>query len=57
MGIVGKEAFEVFKHMDTKDSLWYTERFLGVIGASSWTQIVPGYQAQWVWKMYRGQEE
>ncbi|MEY8392427.1 DUF5722 domain-containing protein [Lachnospiraceae bacterium 45-W7] len=53
MGIVGKEAFLVFKYMDTASSAQYTAPYLGIIGASSWEQIVPGYREQRIRKMYR----
>lgn len=53
MGIVGKEAFSVFKYMDTAYSAQYTNPYLRVIGANSWEQIVPGYREQRIRKMYR----
>lgn len=55
MGILGKEAFDVFKYMDSKQTFTYTNRYLGVIGAPSWSQIVPGYKENRLWKMYRKQ--
>lgn len=53
MGIAGKEAFQVFRYMDTGKSGKYTRRYLGVIGADSWKQIVPGYSKKRLRKMYR----
>lgn len=53
MGILGKESFDVFKYMDSKQTFAYTNRYLGEIGASSWSQIVPGYRENRLWKMYR----
>lgn len=53
LGILGKEAFDVFKYMDTSKAGRYTDRYLGVIGASSWAQIVPGYRARRIRTMYR----
>ncbi len=53
MGILGKEAFNVFKYMDSKQTFAYTNRYLGEIGASSWSQIVPGYRENRLWKMYQ----
>jgi hypothetical protein len=32
MGIVGKESFQVFKYMDSPQSLQYTSRYLSTIG-------------------------
>ncbi len=52
-GIYKKEAFDVFKYMDTSRSSQYTDRYLGVIGANSWSQIVPGYKVQRIRRMYR----
>lgn len=53
MGIAGKESFEVFKYMDTPQSAQYTDKYLGVIGAGSWSEIVPGYKKSRLTKMYR----
>lgn len=53
MGIAGKEAFNVYKNMDTSKSEQYTNGYLGLIGASSWRQIVPGYSKSRIKKMYR----
>lgn len=55
MGILGKEAFDVFKYMDSRQTFAYTNRYLGVIGSPSWAQIVPGYRENRLWKMYRNQ--
>ncbi len=52
-GIYKKEVFDVFKYMDTSRSSQYTDRYLGVIGANSWSQIVPGYKVQRIRRMYR----
>lgn len=38
-----KMAWTVFKYMDTSQSLQYTNFALPIIGASSWQQIVPGF--------------
>lgn len=53
MGIEGKRAFSVYKNIDTSKSEQYTNRYLKVIGASSWRQIVPGYNKNRLKKMYR----
>lgn len=53
MGIAGKEAFEVYKYMDTSKSSQYTNRYLGLIGISSWKELVPGYRARRIYTMYR----
>ncbi len=52
MGIAGKEAFDVYKHMDTSSTLKYTNRYLKVIGISSWGQLVPGYNKKCLYNMY-----
>ncbi|MBQ4530593.1 MAG: InlB B-repeat-containing protein [Lachnospiraceae bacterium] len=39
-----KEAFYVYKYMDTPQSENYTNKYLPTIGASSWKSIVPGYK-------------
>lgn len=53
MGIYGKQAYTVFQKMDTAQAERYTNPYLGVIGASSWRQIVPGYNKNRLKKMYR----
>lgn len=53
MGIAGKKAFQVFKYMDTWRSEKYTKKYLKVIGAKSWKQIVRGYKKSRSWRMYR----
>lgn len=53
MGIHGKEAFNVFKYMDTTKTFRYTNRYRGLIGISSWKQLVPYYNKTRVYKMYR----
>ncbi len=53
MGIEGKEAFEMFKYVDTSKSTRYTNRYLSVIGGSSWKKLVPGYKAKRIRTMYR----
>lgn len=53
MGIAGKEAFEVFKYMDTTVTFQYTNRYLGLIGISSWEQLVPRFKPARLHTMYR----
>lgn len=53
MGIRGKEAFKVYKNMDAGNSEKYTKKYLKVIGANSWRQIVPRYSRSRLKKMYR----
>ena len=53
MGIVGKEAFQVYKYMDTSSSFRYTRKYLHLIGAKSWNSIVPHFTKSRVKKMYR----
>lgn len=40
-----REAYTVFKYMDTKNSEKYTNKYLKTIGAKSWKSIIPGYSA------------
>ena len=40
-----KEAYNVYKYMDTPKSETYTKKYLSVIGAKKWSAIVPGYKA------------
>ena len=42
---IKKEAYNVYKYMDTPSSETYTKPYLKTIGASSWKSIVPGYKA------------
>lgn len=53
MGIAGKKSFQVFKYMDTWKSEKYTKKYLKVIGAKSWKQVVRGYKKSRTRKMYR----
>lgn len=53
MGISGKKAYNVFKYMDTKNSVKYTNKYLKTIGKSSWKKAVPGYTPNRIYKMYR----
>lgn len=40
-----KEAYNVYKYMDTPKSTTYTNKYLSVIGAKKWSSIVPGYKS------------
>ncbi len=53
MGIAGKEAFDVYKYMDTTSSNAYTNRYLGMLGGSVWESLVPEYHLSRIIKMYR----
>ncbi len=53
MGIEGKEAFEVYKYMDSTKTSQYTDRYLGLIKISSWGQLVPRYNKKRLYTMYR----
>ena len=53
MGIVGKEAYQVYKYMDTSRSFKYTKKYLHLIGSKSWNRIVPNFSKGRVKKMYR----
>ena len=46
-----KEAYNVYKYMDTPNSEAYTKKYLSVIGAKKWSSIVPGYKASKFKKM------
>lgn len=41
-----KEAYNVFKYMDTPSSTKVTTPYLSTIGAKSWSSIIPGYSAK-----------
>lgn len=45
MTCIKKEAYNVYKYMDTPSSETYTKPYLKTIGASSWKSIVPNYKA------------
>ena len=40
-----KQAYDVYKHLDKQDSLNYMNRYLSVIGISSWKSAIPGFDA------------
>lgn len=44
-GITGKQAYDVYKYMDTPQSENYTKFALKVIGTKKWKSIVPKYNA------------
>lgn len=46
-----REAYTVFKYMDTQNSEKYTKKYLKTIGAKSWKSIIPGYSASKLKKM------
>lgn len=37
-------AYNVFKYMDTTQGHWFTDAYLPILGVSSWSEIVPGYE-------------
>lgn len=41
-----KEAFRVYKYMDTPSSNSVTDPYLPTIGAKSWSSIIPGYNTK-----------
>lgn len=56
MGLSGssskhRQAYTVFKYMDTPNSQKYTKKYLKTIGAKSWKSIIPGYKASKFKKM------
>ena len=46
-----RQAYTVFKYMDTPKSETYTKKYLKTIGAKIWKSIVPGYSASKLKKM------
>jgi hypothetical protein len=40
-----REAYKVYKYMDSAKSVAIAKKYLKVIGASSWKSIIPGYDA------------
>lgn len=40
-----RPAYDVFKYMDTSYSEMYTNPYLSTVGARSWADIIPGYDA------------
>lgn len=40
-----REAYKIFKYMDSTKSTAYAKRYLKTVGASSWKKIIPGYKA------------
>ncbi|MFA9375696.1 MAG: DUF5722 domain-containing protein [Lachnotalea sp.] len=45
-GITGKQAYNVYKYMDTPQSASYTKFALKVIGSKKWKSIVPKYNSK-----------
>lgn len=46
-----RQAYTVFKYMDTPQSEKYTKKYLKTIGAKNWKSIIPGYSASKFKKM------
>ena len=38
-----RQAYDVFKYMDTDQASLYIDSLLSIIGVSSWAEIIPGY--------------
>lgn len=45
-----REAYHVFKGMDTSDGPALTNQYLSVIGINSWNDVVPNYRSDCVWE-------
>ncbi len=41
-----KEAYEVYKYLDSEESLAYMNRYLQVVGIDGWEQVIPGFRAE-----------
>lgn len=41
-----KEAYEVYKYLDSEESLAYMNRYLQVVGIDGWEQVIPGFRAK-----------
>lgn len=46
-----RQAYTVFKYMDTPKAEKYTKKYLKTIGAKSWKSIIPGYNVSKLKKM------
>ena len=45
-----REAYNVFKYMDSQSGTSYTDPYLSVIGIDKWSQVVPNYHKNVTWK-------
>ena len=45
-----REAYEVFKYMDTEMGHAYTDPYLQVIGVPGWDSLIPNYKAEVIWQ-------
>ena len=41
-----KEAYDVYKYLDSEESLSYMNRYLPVVGIDGWEQVIPGFRAE-----------
>ena len=46
IAIMPKNIYEVFKYIDTKKSLQYTEFAKPIIGINSWSEVIPGFKLE-----------
>jgi hypothetical protein len=46
IAIMPKNIYNVFKYIDTKKSLKYTEFAKSIIGISSWSEVIPGFKLE-----------
>lgn len=44
--VMPKNIYNVFKYIDTKQSLKYTEFAKEIIGISSWSEVIPGFKLE-----------
>ena len=40
-----KKSYNVYKHLDTDESLAYMNLYLSTVGISSWSDVIPGFNA------------
>lgn len=46
IAVMPKNIYSVFKYIDTKKSLKYTEFAKPIIGISSWSEVIPGFKLE-----------
>ena len=46
IAVMPKNIHQVFKYIDTKKSLKYTEFAKSIIGISNWSEVIPGFKLE-----------
>ena len=46
IAVMPKNIYQVFKHIDTRKSLRYSEFAKSIVGISDWSEVIPGFDPE-----------